>query len=402
MARSSTDELAVRLGSRRVGSLLNLPGDRILFSFDEAYAEDIDRPILSLSFANAEGGLKRQPSTGRVAPPYFSNLLPEGRLRRYLARLNDANETRDFPLLRALGLDLPGAVVLDPVRPETDAASRDSAEPRSDAPNQRRLKFSLAGVQLKFSAVEDAAGGLTIPASGMGGDWILKLPSVHHEDIPENEFSIMSMARLVGIEVPDVRLVSISSVAGLPAEMAQDSFRGRHALAVRRFDRESDGRRIHTEDFAQVFGVRPDRKYDGYNYSHIGRVLASLSESEAVDQFARRLMLTILVGNGDMHLKNWSLVYNDPTRPALSPAYDLLSTAPMFPMTKWRCVSVVPGNGGIWGFAHLPGLRWKCVFRRKRCFVPPATRQKSFSPDGRSNPRTYRFRGRLHKRSSVS
>ncbi len=222
-------------------------------------------------------------------------------------------------------------MVLDPVRPEADAASRDSAEPRSDAPNKRRLKFSLAGVQLKFSAVEDAAGGLTIPASGMGGDWILKLPSVHHENVPENEFSIMSMARLVGIEVPDVRLVSVSSVAGLPAEMAQDSFRGRHALAVRRFDRESDGRRIHTEDFAQVFGVRPDRKYEGYNYSHIGRVLASLCESEAVDQFARRLMLTILVGNGDMHLKNWSLVYNDPTRPALSPAYDLLSTAPYVP-----------------------------------------------------------------------
>ena len=213
----------------------------------------------------------------------------------------------------------------------------------------------------------------------------------------------MSMARLVGIEVPDVRLVPISGVEGLPADMAPDSLRGRHALAVRRFDRESDGRRIHAEDFAQVFGVRPDRKYEGYNYSHIGRILASLSESEAVDQFARRLMLSILVGNGDMHLKNWSLVYNDPTRPALSPAYDLLSTAPYVPddemalrlggARQWRDL-------GIRAFTRL-ALEMS-VSHRKRCFDPPATRRKSFCPDGRSNPNTYRFRGRLHKRSSVS
>ena len=68
------------------------------------------------------------------------------------------------------------------------------------------LRFSLAGVQLKFSAMGDARGGLTIPARGVGGDWIVKLPSLQFPGVPENEFSMMTLARAVGISVPVVKL----------------------------------------------------------------------------------------------------------------------------------------------------------------------------------------------------
>ena len=69
------------------------------------------------------------------------------------------------------------------------------------------LRFSLAGVQLKFSAIKSAAGGLTIPAEGVGGSWIVKLPSMTHDGVPENEYSMMSLAAQIGMDVPELQLV---------------------------------------------------------------------------------------------------------------------------------------------------------------------------------------------------
>ncbi len=98
------------------------------------------------------------------------------------------------------------------------------------------------------------------------------------------------------------------------------------ALAVKRFDRTSDGP-VHMEDFAQVFGVSPD-KYEHVNYKGIASVLGIETGEADVAEFIRRLVFSTLIGNTDMHLKNWSLIYPDRRTPILSPAYDLLSTIP--------------------------------------------------------------------------
>ena len=68
-----------------------------------------------------------------------------------------------------------------------------------DRPPGTALRFSLAGVQLKFSAVMEASGGLTVPADGMGGSWIVKLPSARFPAVPENEFGMIELAQSVGI-----------------------------------------------------------------------------------------------------------------------------------------------------------------------------------------------------------
>jgi len=96
------------------------------------------------------------------------------------------------------------------------------------------LRFSLAGVQLKFSAILEAAGGLTIPADGMGGSWIFKLPSAQYPAVPENELATLALARAVGIRVPESRLVPVDEIQGLPRDAGP--WRGQ-ALAVERFDR---------------------------------------------------------------------------------------------------------------------------------------------------------------------
>ena len=68
-----------------------------------------------------------------------------------------------------------------------------------DDRSENVLRFSLAGIQLKFSAIIEGRGGLTIPARGMGGSWIVKLPSREFEGVPENEFSMMTLARHIGM-----------------------------------------------------------------------------------------------------------------------------------------------------------------------------------------------------------
>ncbi len=315
--------LEILLYGEPIGSLTWLPGDRSIFAFNESYIEDAERPTLSLSFKNSLGELMTdfRPLQTRIMP-FFSNMLPEGRMREYLADRAGVKSQREFFLLWTLGQDLPGAVTVRPVG--SDRWSRDDNESEEyDEPYKDILRFSLAGVQLKFSALLAATGGLTIPANGVGGSWIVKLPSTRFDAVPENEYAMMSLARMIGINVPETRLVSLSDIIGLPEDI--DGLEG-PALAVRRFDRASDGAPFHIEDFAQVFSVFPEVKYKKASCRNIAGVLALESGDEDAAEFIRRLVFNTLIGNADMHLKNWSLIYKDRRATSLAPAYDFVST----------------------------------------------------------------------------
>lgn len=317
--------LDVALGETPVGQIRRAAGGQVVFLLGETYAEMTSRPTLSLSFQAASGALLEQMRgyPGRV-PPFFANLLPEGELRGLLARRAGVNPQDELALLGALGADLPGAVKVAPSSGH-DAEHLPGFRTATTEPTPGALRFSLAGIQLKFSAVLQADGSLTIPATGVGGDWIVKLPAMRMQAVPENEFVMMTLAERIGITVPPVELVPLDNVSGLPQEM--HGWTGR-ALAVRRFDRPQHGQRLHMEDFAQVFGKFPESKYDDHSYANIAYVLAATAGQEAVVDFVHRLMFSVLIGNGDMHLKNWSLLYKDPIRPTLSPAYDFVSTIP--------------------------------------------------------------------------
>jgi len=129
------------------------------------------------------------------------------------------------------------------------------------------LRFSLAGVQLKFSAVTEASGGLTIPRVAWvdhgSSSCIPPFPAVQRTN-----FAMLELARRVGIRCPENRLVRwrTSRASGRGTRT-----RGQ-ALAVRRFDvcRRAV---LHMEDFAQVFGQFPDNKYKFHSYANIASVL---------------------------------------------------------------------------------------------------------------------------------
>ena len=103
--------LRILLYGEPVGTLIRLTDDKNLFSFEESYINAALRPTLSLSFKDAAGGLitSERPTQTKL-PPYFSNLLPEGRMREYLAWRAGVKAEREFFLLAALGRDLPGAL----------------------------------------------------------------------------------------------------------------------------------------------------------------------------------------------------------------------------------------------------------------------------------------------------
>jgi serine/threonine-protein kinase HipA len=308
--------LAISLGEVHVGDLALLADDVTEFRLNDAYRAMVRRPVLGQAF---EDDLSATHRSRMALPPFFSNLLPEGLLREVLASRLKVPAVREFFLLEALGQDLPGAIRATATRAlPSELAPVESFEESQDGP----LKFSLAGVQLKLSMVREGKG-LTLPVSGRGGDWIVKLPGSKFQRVAENEFSTMQWAGLVGIDVPVVELVATRDLAGLPPDVEPGSGQ---ALAIRRFDRPTPLTRIHQEDFAQVRGVYPAAKYGGSNYETLGKIILHTAGRADFDEFVRRLAFILVTANADAHVKNWSLRYPDGVNARLAPAYDLVST----------------------------------------------------------------------------
>ncbi|MFJ9135116.1 type II toxin-antitoxin system HipA family toxin [Streptomyces sp. NPDC102256] len=304
------------------------------FETANSYWETPQRPVLGQVFE--ERGIGWRPSQRVSLPNWFSHLLPEGYIREAVAEALHVNAKREFFILSRLGLDdLPGALRVVPERvPATTAAPLDSDSERAvDSDEEAFLKFSLAGVQPKFSVLSDERKGLTIPARGQAGDWIVKLPDTRPgcDNVPEAEFASMELARAIGIPVPETKLIQISSIDGLPEWAGGDN---RLAFAIQRFDRAPGGRRIHAEVLAQVLDIPTTGerfKYQRANHETISSLISALCGESAVLDVIDRIVLNVLIGNGDAHLKNWAIVYEDTRRPQLSPLFDVLPTVLYMP-----------------------------------------------------------------------
>lgn len=321
--------LRVLLGDLPVGRLTLDDAARCEFHLLESYRNGHPRPVLGQSFEDDLGARRRALSR---LPAWFSNLLPEGALRELVARDSGVESAREFWLLEHLGDDLPGAV-----RIEQEASPAAHAEADSEAALEDQeaghqedsaWHFSLAGVQLKFSALRSDRG-MTIPVSGQGGDWILKLPGLRYPGVPANEHATMRWAAASGISIPEIDLVDIGQVSGLPATgiPRQET----QAFVIRRFDRPAPGQRIHMEDFNQILGLYPEQKYARFNYETIARLTLVLTGVAGLEELIRRYVFMLASGNGDAHHKNWTLIYPDGVQAALSPAYDLVSTIQYMP-----------------------------------------------------------------------
>jgi serine/threonine-protein kinase HipA len=327
---TNTATAGVFLGDRRVGTLGYRDGHTWFDYEDRAPTH----PVLGQAFeASPE---KRRTASGSI-PAWFANLLPEpgSGLRNLIGRELGRSNPHDFQVLTFLGEDLPGAVR---VISESDISAIPELNVRSPDDGMTKVRFSLAGVQAKFSMRWEGKG-LVLPMSGQGGDWIVKLPDRRFPEVPANEYSMLSWAKLVGIDVPDIRLLTGADLFGLPDGLIQPD---ETAFSVRRFDRLTEGR-VHQEDFAQIREVAVDKKYDRTTYAGLARFINTVCP-EDLEEYLRRLTAIVVMGNLDAHLKNWTLRYPGGVAARLSPAYDFVSVSSY---DEFRAEELAfPVNGG--------------------------------------------------------
>lgn len=172
-------------------------------------------------------------------------------------------------------------------------------------------KMSVQGVQKKLSAKLKIKEGC-FEIVDQKGHYILKPQSDIYPELPENEAITMSLAKTIGIEVPVHGLV-----------YSKDNSL---TYFIKRFDRIGHNKKLALEDFAQLSGEERDTKYKSSMEKVIvivGR-FCTFPKIEFVKLF-KLILFNFLVGNEDMHLKNFSLITRD-KKIGIAPAYDLLNS----------------------------------------------------------------------------
>lgn len=174
-------------------------------------------------------------------------------------------------------------------------------------------RMSISGVQPKLSMSRQ--GSRLVPVTD-GGQFILKPQTERFPLLPQNENLCMIIADRLGIDVPPHGLFDLRD--------------GSPAYVVRRFDRTPDRQKRRCEDFLQILGE--DDKYSG-SVERIGKKIRELSSVSGLDAqlFFERVLLNFLLGNGDAHLKNFSLLEADDGGLRLSPAYDIVCSKAVIP-----------------------------------------------------------------------
>ncbi len=319
--------LLVGLGDVKVGVLECFEDERQGFTFCEEYSSALigSRPVLGQIFEDRFP----HPISVDGAICWFAHLLPQGVMRRWRSRLLGLDEDDAFGMLQQLGSNMPGAVVLTPTEPILRTQFADSTAriefPVSDS---SLFRFSLAGAQWKLSA-KSSGRGLTTGAESEGTEYIAKFHAPEYPGLPQCEFATMNWARAAGLRTPSFTLRDVGDFDHIPEEMPTGDGT---VFVIERFDRK-DRLRIHIEDFGQILDRPPgDAQFHG-SYEEIASVIRWIAP-ESTEEFLKAIVFNVICGNGDAHLKNFSVIYPDGRNAALTPAYDIVSTLLYFPPGK--------------------------------------------------------------------
>jgi serine/threonine-protein kinase HipA len=329
---------------RFAGLLRQETGDRCSFTYDSGYLSEA-MPAIALSLP-----LKAEPQiyAGRLHP-YFDNLLAEGRQAAIQARWLGVPVEDRFARLLAFGGDCIGAVTIRDPRPRTATGEMPQEAGEIAALTSRA---SISGVQAKLLAVETEAG-FRPAREGELSTHIAKLPGgTLAEIVPLEHLSTMAARILLpDDEIAETRITYVEGIAG-------------ECLLIRRFDRLREGGatiKRHFEEFNQILDHRSEDKYEGA-YAAMAKVIRENPRCSLLDveRLFRRILVSILLGNNDAHLKNFGLLYAD-GRLRLAPFYDVLAVAlyPDFSQTG-MALRLGPGTNpgslaGI-GAGHLAAL----------------------------------------------
>lgn len=285
----------------------------------------IDSPILSVAIP-----LTAVPTRARKArrQNFFRELLPEGQMLTRMAQEADLATQDVIGLLGAYGRDVAGALqIWDPdvpgepkqpgLEPLTTAGIANMLTNVQDNPLGNKPtggKTSLAGVQAKIVLVH-GENGWNRALDGYPSTHILKPESRDHPTVIYDEEYGSRFARAAELSAFRTWIEDFDDVS---------------ALVVERYDRSSDAPygRIHQEDFNQALNASGNKKYQRHggrvSLARIAGVLSAVADRDSLDRLLRLTVLSVAVGNLDMHAKNVSLLHLPDGSMTLAPAYDIV------------------------------------------------------------------------------
>lgn len=194
--------------------------------------------------------------------------------------------------------------------------------------------YTVPGVQKKLSLhlTEGATPRLTLVNYPTG--YILKPQAEEYPALPEMEYLIMQMAAASGIQTVPFALLCLPSQNNA------------YAYITKRIDRQSN-QMLAMEDFCQLDGRLTEDKYRG-SYERCGKLVSKYSIREGLDlaELYLRIVFSFVVGNSDMHLKNFSLIETEEgsNEYVLSAAYDMLSTNVVIPADPEQLALTINGK----------------------------------------------------------
>ena len=196
------------------------------------------------------------------------------------------------------------------------------------------LSITVPGVQPKLSLgwikkeLENGHQGRLTIMDALEGNYILKPQNIQYPQMPENEHLSMKLAALFKIDIVPVNMIRLTS--------------GELCYITKRIDRNSDGSKNHMVDFLQILEL--EDKYKG-TMETLGKTIGELSANTLLDKlrFFELTLFNFIIGNNDMHLKNFSVLLTD-IGWVLSPAYDLLNVKIILPKDRDETALLLGGK----------------------------------------------------------
>lgn len=324
-----SEGLSIWLSGLEVAVVSSARGGKLHLSYTQAALERyaLGTPLLSLSLP-----LTSERYSHGVVKSFLDGLLPEGEPRRAIADGLNVKASDTYSLAEALGRDCAGALVILPVgeampslsttrltTPLSQLELEDLVANLRSAPLgiSANVRLSLAGVQDKLTLTRMLDGSWALPNAVTPSTHILKPDIAAYANTVGNEAYCMRFAKHLGLSVANVETIVVNS---------------RNLIVVERFDRIVDQKgtvkRVHQEDFCQALAIPPDKKYQelgGPSLRKVAQIL-DLAGAEALEALLQAVTVNVLIGNGDAHGKNFSLIHERPGEIHLAPLYDLVST----------------------------------------------------------------------------
>jgi serine/threonine-protein kinase HipA len=325
-------QLNVYLGSDLVGYLGQNESGVIWFRYTAKWCGQTGAIALSQSLP-----LREEVYSGKECAGFFGGVLPEGKMRKLVAKNVGRSARNDYALLEEIGGDCAGAVSFFtegemPIEEDEQIELLDEDDLRElldELPRRplmagrKEVRLSLAGAQSKLAVRCDENGCIGLPLGNTASTHIITPEEAHFVGLASNEAFCLRLAREVG----------------LPAVQAEVRKLDQHVyLLVERYDRMKVRRdkgmarivRLHQEDFCQAMGVVSEMKYQnegGPSMEQCFELIRGSSGMAGKDvlTFFDAVVFNYLIGNNDAHGKNFSLIYHD-GGVRMAPLYDLVCT----------------------------------------------------------------------------